>query len=80
MGVGEKVGNNGYGGGQNDIYSKFCRLKKKEPEPYPKQWSMAIGTEESGCVLPAHTVKRLSEDLRCHAMLMLQDQALLQGD
>lgn len=31
-------------------------------------------------VLPSHTVQGLREDLRGHAVLMLQDQALLQGD
>lgn len=30
-------------------------------------------------VLPAHTVEGLREDLRRHAVLVLQDQALLQG-
>lgn len=30
-------------------------------------------------ILPAHAVKGLREDLRRHAVLMLQDQALLQG-
>lgn len=30
-------------------------------------------------VLPSHTVKGLREDLRRHAVLVLQDQALLQG-
>lgn len=29
--------------------------------------------------LPAHAVQGLREDLRRHAMLVLQDQALLQG-
>ena len=30
-------------------------------------------------VLPAHAVEGLREDLRCHAVLVLQDQALLQS-
>lgn len=34
---------------------------------------------ESGGSLPAHAVQGLREDLRRHAMLVLQDQALLQG-
>lgn len=41
---------------------------------------MPFNAQQSRSVLPAHAVERLREDLRRHAVLMLQDQALLQCD
>lgn len=65
---------------RRDRSSEATRSCQPEPVPTGRTHGVIIGAP---CFrenfLPAHAVQRLREDLRRHAVLMLQDQALLQG-
>lgn len=52
--------------------------EKRKTEAYP-QSVQCLRTGSCSGVLPAHAVEGLGEDLRGHAVLVLQDQTLLQS-
>lgn len=63
---------------RNFTAAEMCPLLKYSS--VDAMWSRAQGLcLECEGSLPAHAVQGLREDLRRHAMLVLQDQALLQG-